>query len=371
MRRLSISLLLVSALMLGASCSDDNENQDGLNDGTASLIISLKGQPTSRSIGPSAPAPKVESVVSNFTVFVFNYNSGDLEKSKSFTIANGLLSGEITNLSTGTQKRIAVLVNVPATLNLDNIKMYSDLNKNLVTLESQNGANLETVGLFMSGETPSAITLSSTDKNEITIPVSRRVAKVILKSLKITPNPADIPNFSLTDVSVQKARVNGTALGGIVQPTGNAVTNYAGGIESPQGATTNFNLTYAFLSENLTIPAGYTAGSEIISSTDEERYFYILPNDGSTNNPTLLTLSGTYGSTKGNAYYPFLINGTIIEGSTDGTFIQSNKIYSISVIMNHPETPSDDPNLLPSEGTLNVTITPQDWETRIEQNVEW
>lgn len=368
MRGLSISLFLLSAMMLGTSCSDNDENQGNLENGTASLTISLKGQPTSRSIGSSATNPKVENVVSNFTVFVFNYNSGDLEKSGSFNFSNNSLTGEITNLSTGTKKKVVTLVNIPIGLNLSNIKAYSDLKNNLVTLESQNSADLEKTGLFMSGETTDPLSLSE-GTNKITIPVSRRVAKIVLKSLIINANPADVPNFQLNKVSVQKARVTGTPIGDIVQPASFSVDNYAGGIASPQGATPNFSQTYGFLSENL--PSGYTAGTNIISPITEERYFYVLPNDASGNNPTLLTLSGTYGSTISNAYYPFVVNGATGQGTTDGTYIKSNKIYEISVIINHPNSPSDDPNVLPSEGVLEVTITPQDWETRIEQNVEW
>lgn len=368
MRGLSISLFLLSAMMLGTSCSDNDENQGNLENGKASLTISIKGQPTTRSIGSSTPNPKVENIVSNFTVFVFNYNSGDLEKSGSFDFSKDKLTGEITDLSTGTKKRVVTLVNIPTTMNLSIIKKYSDLKSNLITLDSQNGTNLDKVGLLMSGETTDPVSLSK-GNNNITIPVSRRVAKIVLKSLIINANPADVPNFHLSKVSVQKARVSGTPIGDIVQPASFSADNYAGGIASPNGTTPNFSLTYDFLAEAL--PTGYTTGTNIITPDTEERYFYVLPNDASMNNPTMLTVSGTYGSTASDAYYPFVVNGATGQGTTDGTFIKSNKIYEISVIINHPNSPSDDPNVLPSVGVLEVTITPQDWETPIEQNVEW
>lgn len=368
MRRLNISLFLLSAMMLGASCSDNNDDQGIVDNGKASLTISLKDQPTTRSIGASDTNPKVESVVSNFTVLVFNYDSGDLEKSGSFNFSENNLTGSITDLSTGTKKRVVTLVNIPTGFNINSIKAYNDLKNNLVSLESQNSNDLETVGLFMSGETTNPVILKEGD-NKITIPVSRRVAKIVLKSLII--NSADVPNFQLTNVSVQKARVDGTPIGDIVQSKDDIEKQFAGGIASPQGAAPDFSTVYDFLSETLPTPATYTAGSNIITPKNQERYFYVLPNDASTNNPTLLTLSGKYGSNVSNAYYPFIINGTSGQGTTDGTFIKSNKIYEISVIINHPDAPSDDPNVLPSKGVLEVTITPQDWETRIEQNVEW
>lgn len=370
MRGFNIGLFLLQAIMLGTSCSDNND-QDDLVNGTASLTVSVKGQPTSRSIGSSEAKPKVESVVSNFTVFVFNFNSGDLEKSKSFNYSVNNLTGEITGLSTGTKKRVVTLVNVPGDLDLSSIKAYNDLKSNLITLKSQNIDNLESIGLFMSGETGNAVVLNA-GNNEINIPVSRRVAKIILKSVIINTNSTDVPNFKLNRVSVQKARVDGTTIGDILNHTdNNDVKNYAGGIASPTGAKPNFDLTYDFLSDTLPFPTDYTKGTNLIKATTDERYYYVLPNDGSNNNPTMLTLAGTYGSTVSNAYYPFIINGTSGQGTTDGSFIQSNKIYEISVIINHPNSPSEDPNLLPSEGVLEVTITPQDWETKIEQNVEW
>lgn len=368
MRGLKLSLFLLSALMIGASCSDDND-QDNVENGKASLTVSIKGQPTVRSIGSSTTNPKVESIVSNFTVLVFNYNTGDLETSKSFTFAENKLTGEIADLSTGTRKRVVTLVNVPTDMSLDAITAYSNLQNNLVSLQSQNSADLETTGLFMSGETTDPVTLTTGD-NKVEIPVSRRVAKIVLKSVIVNATPAELTNFKLGEVTVQKARVNGTPIGA-VQPADNDVANYAGGIASPNGATPNYNLTYNFLTEALPDPGTYTPSTNIIPSEDQQRYFYVLPNDGANNNATLLTLAGKYGVSASDAYYPFVINGESGAGGTDGTFIQSNKIYEINVIISHPNSPSEDPNVVPSKGTLEVTITPLDWETRIEQNVEW
>lgn len=368
MRGLKLNLLLLSALMIGASCSDDND-QDNLENGKASLTVSIKGQPTVRSIGSSETNPKVEGIVSNFTVLVFNYNTGDLEASKNFTFADNKLTGEIADLSTGTKKRVVTLVNVPTDMSVDAIKAYSNLQNNLVSLTSQNSADMETTGLFMSGETTDPVTLT-TGNNKVEIPVSRRVAKIVLKSVIVNANAAELTNFKLDSVSVQKARVDGNLIGA-AQPVENKADNFAGGFASPSGATTNYNQTYDFLSETLPVPGTYTASTNIIPSVDQQRYFYVLPNDGANNNPTMLTLVGKYGANASSAYYPFVINGESGAGGTDGTFIQSNKIYEINVIITHPNSPSEDPNLVPSKGTLEVTITPLDWETRIEQNVEW
>lgn len=365
-----MSLMLLSALLIGTSCSDDNKEENRPENETASISVSIKGQPVSRYIGTSATNPEVENMVSNFTVLVFNYNSGVLEKSKSFNFTADKLTGKITDISTGTKKRIVALVNVPNEVKVSEITTYSQLNTNLITLESQNSANLSTVGLFMSGESDGPVTLTAGD-NAITISVRRLVAKVVLKSLIFNTDPSAIPNYALNKVSVQKARTTGTPFGNIVQPAGNANANYAGGIASPAGADPNFSTTYGFLSEDISLPAGYTPNTNIITTDSEERYFYVLPNDGSGDNPTMLTLAAKYGSPVSDAYYPFVINGTNVQGSTDGTYITSNKIYAISVVISHPNSPSEDPNTIPAQGVLSVTITPLDWENTIEQQVEW
>lgn len=372
MRRLSISFFTLLSMLLIASCSDNEDETTGRpDDGVASITVAVKGQPATRAVGPSDPNPAVENLVSNFTVFVFNYNTGDLEQAKSFTFANDQLTGKLTGLSTGTTKRVVAIVNVPTSFNVANINNYNQLDTNLITLESQNGNNITTVGLFMSGETTTPLELNAGD-NQVTIPVKRLVAKVILKSVIYGADPTTLPNYALNQVSVQKARMSATTFGDIVEPAGDATANYAGGIASPATADVKFNNTYDFLSESLTIPAGYQVGNNIIATTNEERYFYVLPNDGVSGNPTMLTLSGKYGTVETDAYYPFVINGTNVEGGApDGTFIKSNKIYAISVLISHPTTPSNDPNKIPAQGVLSVTITPQDWDVTIDQNVEW
>lgn len=372
MKRLSISIFTLLSMLLITSCSDNDDNNTGKpEDGLANITVAVKGQPTSRSIGASDTNPAVENLVSNFTVFVFNYNTGDLEQAKSFTFAENQLTGKLSGISTGTTKRIVAIVNVPSSFKVADINNYSQLGTNLITLESQNGPDLATVGLFMSGETTDAYVLKPGD-NAVTIPVKRLVAKVILKSVIYGTDPTTLPNYALSQVSVQKARMTATTFGDIVEPTGDATANYAGGIASSDQAEIKFNNTYNFLSEPLTIPQGYQVGKNIISTSSEERYFYVLPNDGVSGNPTMLTLSGKYGTIETDAYYPFVINGTSVDGSTtDGTFIKSNKIYAITVLISHPTTPSYDPNVVPAQGVLSVTITPQDWDVPIDQNVEW
>lgn len=372
MKKILFTFLFISAL-INISCSnDDDEQRNGATAEQASITVRIQGRPIARNIGESSSNQAFENLVSNLTVFVFNYVTGDLEKAESFTLAEGDYTRQVTGLSTGTEKRIVAFVNVPTGLDLSTISTYSQLNTNLITLDSQNSTDIATRGLFMSGESTSAITLSTTGDNTVTIPVSRRVAKVVLKSLIINPETAsNLSLFTLSGVSIQKARLTGTPTGDLVPPTGDATVNYAGGIASPTGATPNFSRIRGFLLEPLALPDGYTINTEIITPESEERYFYILPNNGLNGNATMLTISGTYGTTPENAYYPIRINSTAGQGSTDGNFVESNKIYEISIVIRQPNLFSEDPNEVPTDVALDVTITPQDWETTIEQTVEW
>lgn len=371
MKRLSLCLFMLSSIFLATSCSDDDDNRNGQGEESASLTVRIAGEPNTRYVGDSS-APAVESVVSNFTVFVFNFVTGDLERLESFQVSAGDYTRQVTGLSTGTPKRVVAFVNVPTGLDLSTYTSYSQLNTDMITLESQNSTATQTTGLFMSGETTESLLLSATQPNTVTIPVSRRVAKVVLTGLIINPTvAAELPLLTLSGVSIQLARLTGTPIGAPGQPTGEATASYAGGIASPAGATPNFNLTEGYLLEPLTIPAGYVAGTQIIT-TDTERYFYVLPDNGVDGFPTMLALSGTYGTTNPDAsYYPIVINGSTVEGETDGTFVQSNMIYEISITMVQPGVYSEDPNVVPSQVALDVTITPQPWAATINQPVEW
>lgn len=371
MKRITFSLVLLSMLMIGASCSDNNENLNGMENGTGSLTITVKGQPSTRYVGDNTNTRPEEGVISNCTVLVFNFSSGDIEASKALTLTDNVLTGQIEGLNSGTGKRVVALVNVPTDLNLSNISTYNQIESKIITLDSQNEDNLNTTGFFMSGENTEEIQLVANGEQSVTIPVKRRVAKIVLKSLVINADLSTTPNFKITKVSVQKARINGNVCGPVIPPTGDAVDNYLGGIASPDGTIPNFSNTRTYLAENITFPDDYASGQDLIGSLADQKYFYVLPNDGSDGNGTMLTLSGTYGSAAEDVYYPFLINGAVGTGNVDGKFIEGNKVYMISVIMNNPGKPSEDPNTIPSDGSLNVTVTIEDWDATIDQTVEW
>lgn len=368
-----LSAISVFTLLL-AGCSDNKETNTP--SGLASMQITIQGDAvrSPRMVGPSTPNPAVEGVVSNFTVFVFNYTTGELEKSEQFTITGNNYTAQITDLSTGTEKRVVAYVNVPASMDLSSVTTYGGLRQNILTLDSQYADDIDKVGLFMSGETTDPVSLQASQQNNVTINVKRRVAKVVLRSLKVTPAAdAQLSEFTLQGVSMQKARLTATPLGAVLADAGTPAESYAGGIASPAGAAQQFDLTRAFLKETITTPT-ITPGTDLIASADDQRYFYVLPNDNTNNNATLMAIYGTYGLTPQAAYYPFVVNG-VANGtggsSTDGKFIECNKIYALDITLTRINLPSEDPNVVPSQVVLNVTITPQDWEVTLNQEVEW
>lgn len=360
-----IAAILILLFQIG--CSDKSADGGSENTGgTASLVVSLKGKPSGKAVGSSA-SPAAESAISNLHVFVFHSNNGYLEKHAVF---DGIDADTVKGLSTGNTKTVVAFVNVPSTLDLSDVTTYTDLQSKSIDLDSQNGDVIATAGLFMSGKTSDPITLIADQLNTVTIPVTRRVAKVVLKSLKVSPDASSLlSDFALKGVSIQRALMYASPIGANTPPTVDISADFAGGIASPTGATPNFTLVKPYLLDAIAIPPGYAAGSDIITDESLQRYFYVLPNDG-TDFSTLLTLSGTYGS-KDEVYYPFVINGTTGTGSTNGKFIESNNIYEISVNMVRLSNPSNDPNEIPSDVALEVIITQQPWETPIDQPVEW
>lgn len=368
MKAILQSMLMIVAGTLMFSCNnDDNEIAGSEN---TSLVVSIYNESSdhTRRVGDGTVNSPLESVISNLTIFVFNYNTGTLEKMQSFTVSAEDNKKIVTGLTTGTTKRVVAFVNVPTNLDFSTITSYNDLHQNLITIDSQNSAaDLSTVGLFMSGEYESALALSATEVKQISIGIKRRVAKVVLSSLIVNPDASSNLNlFSLGGVSIQRARLTGTPIGGLVHPAGDPATIYGGGFPSPSGASPAFNITKSYFVEPIPFDfTGYVPGTEIIGQATDRRYFYVLPNNNENGFATLLAIYGEYSGEQ--VFYPFVINDNT---STFGV-LDPNVRYILSVTLRKINLPSTDPNIVPEEASVEVTLVPQDWEGPISQNVEW
>lgn len=346
---------LAALTVLAAGCSKDNTG--GTDVGTASMRVKIKGENNgSRAIG--TPTQTEENHVESFTVFVFNNSTGAREALQTFP--NGVTEGTIANLNVATSKRVVVFVNMPESYPATSITSYTDLAAaaNYLSLDTQQGIDLSTGGLFMSGEAP--VTLSTTTENTVTIPVSRLVAKVRIGNLAVIPEDGlALGDFVLQGVSIQRTRLNSPVLGGLAT-TG--FTYGSGVVLSGQTETQEDYLYQAYA-----LPGGYN--EEVLQPNV---YFYVFPNDNTNGMATLVSLYGTYQNV--DMYYSFFINGEASgtgDNAPDGNWIERNKIYTLNVTLRKLDEGGDNPNVPNEQVTLDVEIDVADWETEIIQDVEW
>lgn len=339
--------------ILATGCSKDHNPDNGK--GEASMRITINGESSTRAVG--TPSADLEKTVHSFTVYVFNNGSGVLEASETFTTG---LEGTVTGLGVASQKKVVVFVNQPA--GFPAVTNYSDFATaaTMIDLSTQVPGDFQTTGLFMSGETSSPVTLSTEETVSVPVTVRRLAAKVRLGTL--TVNPAEgllLSDFELTGVSIQKARDKYDALG-VNRTTG---FGYVGGVQTAGSGLT----PVSYLNELYTLPANYTAGTPLTPQI----YFYVLPNDNTNGNATLMNIYGTYQGQ--DTYFPFVINGETGEGgsTTDGTYIQRNRIYTLNVTLTKLGTGGGDPNIPNEEVSMSVEVTVADWEDELIQNVEW
>lgn len=350
-----LSIIILVFLAVGCSKDEAIGEKELLN---TEMSVSIEGATTTRAVG--TPTQAEENAVYSFTVYVFNNSTGVLEASETFT--NGL-TGTITGLGVASKKKVVVLVNRPS--NYPTISSYADFSNaaSMIDLETQvlNAENSQ--GLFMSGQAEEPLTLSVSDpsKNKVTITVKRVTAKVKLGALTVTPSAGlSLDKFVLTGVSVQRARDKADVFG-LLRTTG---FDYVGGVSSLGSALAQVD----YLNELYALPENYTSGSALSPNI----YFYVFPNDNTDGVSTLLNIYGSYdGKT---LHYPFEINSkasTENGDSTDGNWIQPNKVYALNVTLRKIASGGDNPDVPNDEVGMEVTVTVANWEGELTQNVAW
>ena len=352
-----VFLLTLAAIgLVAAGCSKNGfSDGDGGNDPkNGAISVTIKGEnASSRAIGDISEDE--EKAVKSFTVYVFNNSTGVLEKSQNFT---GVLSGKITGLGVASQKKVVVFANEPE--DYPAIGKYSDLNAaaNMIALDSQVPGDFSAKGLFMSGESAGAVTLKTDETVTVPVTVKRLTAKVRLGSLTVTPEAGlSISDFALAGVSIQKAR-DKAAPTGILATEG---VGYVGGL-SGDGAVSK-----SYLHEYVQLPFDYMSGTPFGPKT----YFYVLPNDDTNGQATIMSVYGQYKGTP--MYYSFVINGEPGQGAkaADGTFIQRNKVYTLNITLRKIGSGGEDPNVPNEEAEMTVTVDVAPWEDELIQDVEW
>lgn len=340
----------VFALLVTACSNDENSTLPG-NGEPGSLTITISGEksPNSRLTGTTTQDD--ENKVKNFTVYVFDQSSGDLEKYQRFE--SGTTTGRISGLTTTATKKVVVFVNQINDIVVNN---YSEFDKNLVKLVEQTPAN----GLFMSGE-KNDVTLNSENATQIDITVRRLVSKVNFGKLTISPSEGhDFDKFVVKGVSMQKVRDTGAPLSeGLL----NGNFNYIGGL-ALDGSVISEN---SYLYESYSLPIDYVKGT----TATPEKYFYVLPNNGDDGEATLMTIHTSYDGK--DLFFPFYINDKQSTGTgnalPDGEFIKRNMVYTINATLRQLGHGTTDPES--TNVALDVKISVADWEGELIQDVEW
>lgn len=356
MKKMFLTGLAVLGI-LAAGCSKDSiVPETPGNTGQASLRVAIKGEEAiTRAVGN--PSTDDEKRVHSFTVYVFNQATGVLEASKTFPDG---LEGTVSGLGVASQKKVVVFVNQPE--GFPAVSNYGDFANasTMISLSTQVPGDFQTEGLFMSGETTDPVTLSTENVVRVPVTVSRLTAKVRLGALTVTPGQGlSIDDFDLKGVTVQQARDRYDALG-VMRTSG---FGYVGGVQLAGQEASQVD----FLHESYSLESSYTPGTKL----EPQIYFYVFPNKNTNGNATLLNLYGTY---KGNTvYFPFQINNEAGSGSstTDGNWIERNKIYTLNVTLKKVGNGGGDPNVPNEEVSMDVEISVEDWENELVQEIEW
>lgn len=355
MKRVIISLLLTTAIAFASCSKDDVVSPVNETNKTGAISISIKGdEPETKAL--SSPTPEQEKMVKNFTVYVFSNATGAFEKSATFTDG---FEGRVTGLGIASSKKVVVLVNKPD--DFPTISHYSDFAKveNMIHLDTQGSVDFIDSGLFMSGEYATPVELSAEETVKITVVVKRLTAKVRIGTLSVNPAIGQkLSDFSLTGISIQKARDNSPALGGLA----NTGYDFVSGIAESGNA-----IEKNYLHDLYSLPSGYVAGTPL----NPNICYYIFPNDNSVQ-ATLLTVYGTYLGQK--VYYTFNVNDKVsnIGGNlTDGKFIERNKVYTVNVKLQKLGNGGEDPNIPNQEVDMDAEIVISDWDDELIHEVEW
>ncbi|MBD8347898.1 fimbrial protein [Dysgonomonas sp. HGC4] len=338
MKRLFFLTSIVA--LLCSACSNNDDEVTPEKGAKASLTITLTGTGaegnSTRLVG--TPTQVDENEVHSFTVYIFANNR--LEKSETSTTLLGL-SLFIDELTTGV-KRIVVVANKPSTFPVfeegDPYSKFAEVSSH-INLDYQTTALNN--GLIMTGETDATLQSIAVGTNNITIPISRIVAKIKLGTVTIDPaagvNPA---LFELTGVAIIKAK----SLSSVGVPSIVTSQPFYSGIEGI--AVHGINIK-SYLYEPITL-ADHT-----------NRYFYVFANDsGNDDDATLVTLEGTYDNKI--MYYPFRLPA-----------IARNTQHTVDVTLRRLGTGSPDPETPSDPATLTVVVTPVDWIVVPTLSVEW
>ncbi|WP_321518662.1 fimbrial protein [uncultured Bacteroides sp.] len=379
MKKRFLFLVGIGVLLAMSSCSKEEDNLVVKKGEPAALTLTLKGTDVNTRATSPVVSLSEENKVNRVTVGLFKTNTGEEGKTdiiKEFTFSNGSpttiqIKGSIIHGSDDIGNRDVVVVANADENTFTGATTKTEFLSKLINLK-QDINNLPMIG---NGN----VTLSAdiTDPSQLTINLTRMVARVQLTSLSTDFDPAgQYPNAVFKADGIYLLKANGTS-----QANG-TVSNPLNG------------WTYQYPTNSGTYPLRDHFSSPILISKSPayttNHYFYTFPNvfpsplDPTFADATKLVIEGVFDadgdlnttSDQVNpCYYPIVVNrilGVLSPQQTlDGynTGIKRNTIYSISVVIKNIGVNNTSTIIDPAY--LNVTVVPQNWQLAIDQPVDF
>lgn len=366
-------LILSAAAVFLASCSKDKNPVDPtIKD--SEITLTLKGtlppnasasNITSKGIG-AIPTQAADNTVGNIMIFVFNTSTQNVDQIKVATSAE--VTAKVVGVAASSGARdIYVVVNYPSSSQtaLSNVTSVADLKAVYADLKNENEGNFSMIGKKLNqtiAPAPAA--------NNINVTVSRLAARVTLAN--ITTNlSGGLLSGTLTIDSVYIITATGTkSLGdsAIVVSPATIYNRTQSGMAFP---LFDAPVTPAIISN--AIP--YNS----VAVRPNGNHFYVYANAATTYaGATKLVISGLLSSNGilpgTRYYYPIAVNVAGNGYTPTGTpGIAANSQYSITVTIKGPGNAATDPGYLNQiqSATATITVTPADWHTVINQNVDF
>lgn len=346
------AILALPAIFLVSCAKDDDSAGKTPEEGKSAVIqLSLAGtQPQGKGTN-APPSQAADNAINKIMVFVFNTSSQEIDQAKAATPAE-VTAKVVSIVATSGQRDIYVVTNFASadSSNLMNASTVTELKAVISNIRAENEGNFKMIGKKLS----QTITTSA---NNITVVVSRLVARVTLSNITTTFT-GGLANKTLAVDSVYLLNVNGTKSYGDSSIIVSPVTVY-----------NRTDAGFAFpIFDAYGTPANVNNTTPYTTSKANGNHFYVYANPGTTfTNSTKLIITGILNGVR--TYYPIAVNvaGNGYNPVTPG--ITANSQYAITVAITG--FGSADPNTPVLSATLTITVVPQNWATVINQNVSF
>lgn len=361
-------LILSAAALFLAACSKEKSPVDPTAK-DSEITLTLKGTLPPNATSPNIsskstgviPTQAADNTVGSIMIFVFNTSTQNIDQIKVATPAEVTAKQVGVSASSGTRD-IYVVVNYPASslTALSNVTSVAGLQAVYADLKNENEGNFSMIGHVVS-QTIAAAPAS----NNITVVVSRLAARVTLANITT--------NFStgLTSLSIDSVY--------IINATGTKSYGDSAIVVSPATVynRTQAGMTFPLFDAYIT-PAIITNLTPYTTLRPNGNHYYVYANAANTYaGATKLVITGLITPLLGTptrTYYPIAINVAGNGYTPTGTpGITANSQYSITVTLKGYGNPATDPGYLNQiqSSTATITVTPANWHTVINQNVDF